>query len=227
MAIKKLFEKNFKQLLNIQDMKRRVSQDLAAYVEAEILPRYDAFDPAHRRDHILKVIDNSLSLAEHYDVDPDMIYAIAAFHDLGVAKGRERHHIESGIIVENDPWLKSRFSPEQIHLMKEAVEDHRASNTWEPRSIYGKIVAEADRDIVPEQVIKRTIQYGKAHYPEMDRERQYERFVKHIEGKYGTGGYLHLWLPQSPNASRLAELRSIIADKDRLRELFDRYYEMS
>lgn len=203
---------------------KQVSQDLVRYVETEILPRYDAFDPAHRRDHILKVISNSMSLAEHFDVNQDMVYAIAAYHDLGVEKGRERHHIESGIIVENDPELRRWFSPGQIRVMKEAVEDHRASNTWEPRSIYGKIVAEADRDIVPEQVIKRTIQYGKAHCPEMDRRQQYERFLKHIEGKYGTDGYLRLWLPQSPNAARLAELRSIIADKERLGRLFDEYY---
>lgn len=203
---------------------KQVSQDLVRYVETEILPRYDAFDPAHRRDHILKVISNSMSLAEHFDVNPDMVYAVAAYHDLGVEKGRERHHIESGIIVENDPELRRWFSPGQIRVMKEAVEDHRASNTWEPRSIYGKIVAEADRDIVPEQVIKRTIQYGKAHYPEMDRRQQYERFLKHIEGKYGPDGYLRLWLPQSPNAARLAELRSIIADKERLGWLFDEYY---
>lgn len=209
----------------VQSMKP-VSNDLVSYVETEILPRYDAFDPAHRRDHILKVISNSMALAGHFDVDPDMVYAIAAYHDLGVAKGRERHHMESGVIVENDPALRRWFSPEQIHVMKEAVEDHRASNTWEPRSIYGKIVAEADRDIVPEQVIKRTIQYGKAHYPEMDFSQQYVRFVKHIEEKYGPDGYLHLWLSQSPNAARLAELRAIIADKERLREMFARYYEI-
>lgn len=210
----------------IKSMKQ-VSEDLVRYVETEILPRYDAFDLAHRRDHILKVIDNSMALAVHFDVNPDMVYAIAAYHDLGVAKGRERHHIESGIIVENDPALKRWFSPGQIQVMKEAVEDHRASNTWEPRSIYGKIVAEADRDIVPEQVIRRTVQYGKANYPEMDKERQWERFLKHIEGKYGPDGYLHLWLPQSPNAARLDELRGIIADKKMLREKFELYYRQS
>lgn len=206
---------------------KQVSEDLVRYVETEILPRYDAFDPAHRRDHILKVIDNSMALAVHFDVNADMVYAIAAYHDLGVAKGRERHHIESGIIVENDPSLKRWFSSGQIQVMKEAVEDHRASNTREPRSIYGKIVAEADRDIVPEQVIKRTVQYGKANYPEMDRERQWERFLKYIEGKYGPEGYLHLWLPQSPNAPRLDELRGIIADKKTLREKFELYYRQS
>ena len=85
----------------------------------------------------MKVIDNSMALAVHFDVNPDMVYAIAAYHDLGVAKGRERHHIESGIIVENDPALKRWFSPGQIQVMKEAVRRPQASNTWEPRSIYG------------------------------------------------------------------------------------------
>jgi uncharacterized protein len=41
--------------------------------------------------------------------------------------------------------------------MKEAVEDHRASSSRQPRSIYGKIVAEADRDIDTHEIFLRAI----------------------------------------------------------------------
>ena len=108
--------------------------------------------------------------------------------------------------------------------MKEAIEDHRASNKQAPRSIYGKIVAEADRIIDPEITLRRTVQYGLSHYPEMDKEHQYERFRKHLADKYAEGGYLKLWIPQSDNAGRLAELRHLIANEEKLREVFNKLY---
>ena len=57
------------------------SEELKAYIEAEIIPRYGAFDAAHRTDHVRTVIAQSLVLAGHYEVDADMVYAIAAYHD--------------------------------------------------------------------------------------------------------------------------------------------------
>ena len=108
--------------------------------------------------------------------------------------------------------------------MKEAIEDHRASNKQIPRSIYGKIVAEADRIIDPEVTLRRTVQYGLSHYPEMDKEQQYARFRKHLNDKYAEGGYLKLWIPQSDNAGQLAELRKLITSEDKLIKVFDRLY---
>ena len=67
--------------------------------------------------------------------------------------------------------------------MKEAVEDHRASNKHVPRSIYGKIVAEADRIIDPDITLRRTVQYGLSNYPELDKEKQYIRFLTHLKEK--------------------------------------------
>ena len=109
--------------------------------------------------------------------------------------------------------------------MKEAIEDHRASNKQAPRTIYGMIVAEADRIIDPEVTLRRTVQYGLSHYPEMDKEQQYERFRKHLADKYAEGGYLTLWIPQSDNAGRLAELRQLIADEKKLCRVFNKIYE--
>ena len=108
--------------------------------------------------------------------------------------------------------------------MKEAIEDHRASNKQAPRTIYGMIVAEADRIIDPEITLRRTVQYGLSHYPEMDKEGQYARFRKHLTDKYAEGGYLKLWIPQSDNAGRLAELRNLIANEDELIKVFDKLY---
>ena len=84
-----------------------------------------------------------------------------------------------------------------------------------PRTIYGSILA----------IIRRTIQYGLSNYPELDIEGHWERTVEHLLEKYAEGGYLRLWIPESPNAARLEELRSIIRDRSRLRQIFDRIFD--
>ena len=162
----------------------RINPDLRAYVEAEIIPRYDAFDKGHRRDHVLTVIEQALALAAFYDVDPDLVYTAAAYHDTGLCEDRETHHLVSGRIIRADVQLRDWFSPEQIETIAEAAEDHRASSDHEPRTIYGRLVAEADRQIVPETVIRRTVQYGLAHYPELDKEGHWARTLEHLHEKY-------------------------------------------
>lgn len=202
---------------------RRINTSLQTYIEQEILSRYDHFDAAHQRDHANDVIRRSLALAEHYDVDVNMVYAIAAYHDTGLCEGRDTHHLVSGRIIREDGHLKKWFGETQIEIMAQAAEDHRASADHEPRSIYGKIVAEADRLINPEKVIKRTIQYGLEHYPELDKEAQYQRFRAHMMEKYADGGYLKLWLPESENAAQLEILRQTIRDEKKLREAFEKF----
>lgn len=166
------------------------------------------------------MIQESLRLAQYYEVNPDMVYVIAAYHDVGLVEGRERHHLVSGSLLQADQKLRNWFSEEEIQLMKEAVEDHRASNKHEPRSIYGKIVSEADRVIDAETTFRRTVQYGLSHYPEMIPEEHYLRFRDHLITKYGEGGYLKLWIPQSDNAERLQEIRGILKNEVQLRNIF-------
>lgn len=202
-----------------------ISIKLCEHIRERIIPQYVNFDKAHRIDHVEKVIEESMKLALHYEVNSAMVYTIAAYHDLGLCEGREFHHIVSGKILFADETLWQWFTDDQMLQMKEAIEDHRASNKQAPRSIYGKIVAEADRIIDPEITLRRTVQYGLSHYPEMDKEHQYERFRKHLADKYAEGGYLKLWTPQSDNAGRLAELRQLITNEERIRRVFDQLYE--
>lgn len=206
-------------------MKQQVSLDLMEFVETQILPRYNAFGESHGLRHVSRVIKNSLQLAKVTGANIDMVYVIAAYHDLGMSGPRAIHHITSGKILVADARLKRWFNPEQIKIMKEAVEDHRASSSRQPRSIYGKIVAEADRDIDPHEIFLRTIQYGKENNPEKNKEKQWERFAEHMEEKYSRNGYIKLWIPNSPNEKALNELRNIIENKSRLREEFEKIYE--
>lgn len=199
-----------------------VNLDLMTFIESQILPRYQAFDAAHRSEHVQHVIKESLALAKRLGADVDMCYTIAAYHDLGLEGPRAVHHITSGKILLADKRLGKWFSPAQIKIMKEAVEDHRASAAKAPRSMYGKIVAEADRELEAETVMRRTIQFGLDNYPELDHEGQYKRFLEHLENKYSQSGYIKLWIPGSENEKRLNELRNIVNNKARLREVFER-----
>lgn len=201
-----------------------VNPAIIVYVEHEILPRYEHFDAAHQRNHADEVIERSLTLAEHYDVDNDMVYTIAAYHDTGLCEGRDTHHLVSGRIIREDKKLRDWFTEEQIETMAQAAEDHRASSGHEPRTIYGKIVAEADRLISPEKVIRRTIQFTQDHFPDYDKEQQFQRFREHLMEKYSDTGYLKLWLPESENAPRLEELRKIIRDEHKMREAFEKEF---
>ena len=109
--------------------------------------------------------------------------------------------------------------------MREAVEDHRASTDHEPRSIYGKIVAEADRIIDPDTTLRRTVQYGQKQTTAADETWHYKRFYDHLMEKYAPGGYLKLWYPHSQTARQLKELQAIIADEVRLRSIFHQMFE--
>ena len=200
------------------------SLDLVEFVETQILPKYAEFDRAHNMEHVTRVIRSSLDLVKITGADINMVYTIAAYHDLGMSGHRADHHIRGGKILERDARLKKWFSPEQIKIMKEAVEDHRASASRAPRSIYGKIVAEADRDIEPQVVIRRTIQFGFGHYPELDTEGHWKRFLEHMNNKYSKDGYLKLWIPGSPNAKKLSELRNLIEQPVELRKAFDQIF---
>ena len=197
------------------------SLDLVEFVETQILPKYAEFDRAHNMEHVTRVIRSSLDLVKITGADINMVYTIAAYHDLGMSGHRADHHIRGGKILERDARLKKWFSPEQIKIMKEAVEDHRASASHSPRSLYGKIVAEADRDISVDIVIRRTIQYGLGNYPQLDKEGHWKRFKQHLDEKYSVNGYIRLWLPHSPNEQNLNELRQLIANPQKLRETFE------
>ena len=143
---------------------------------------------------------------------------------LGLAVDRATHHLESGKIIRADARLRNWFTEEEIEVAAQAAEDHRASAKTAPRSIYGRLIAEADRLIDPLTIIRRTIQFGLSHYPELNPEGHWERTLEHLWEKYGDGGYLQLWIPESPNAGRLEELRKIIRNPETLRSIFEKLF---
>ena len=219
-----------------------IREDIVRYVFDEIVSRYAGFDPAHRENHALTVIEQAMELMDRREswlegqpaeiaaiwsdeINREVLFTAAACHDLGLVNGRDNHHTDSGIIIRNDSRLKEWFTEEQIEQIAQAAEDHRASGKSAPRSIYGKIVAEADRVIDGETIILRTVQFGFTHYPGLDREGHIERAIAHLKEKYGRGGYLKLWIPWSDNAARLNALQNTIADDSAIHRETVRIYE--
>ena len=216
-------------------------QEIDTYIYEVIVPKYAGFDAAHREDHAYAVINNAMRLLDSMPdwvdaqtdvdkqwlvpVDREVLKVAAACHDLGLVNGRDRHHLDSGEIIRNDSELRRWFNEEEIETIAQAAEDHRASGENEPRSIYGKLVAEADRLIDGETIIRRTIQFGFKHYPELGREGHIDRAIGHLIEKYGRGGYLKLWIPWSDNAVNLHALQDIIADEAAIRSLVEQAYE--
>lgn len=200
--------------------------EIAAFLEQEIVPRYDAFDAGHRRDHVHYVMEESQRLARYYpSVDRAMLLVAAAYHDLGLEVGRKVHHTESARIIREDQRLLQWFSVDEIETIAQAAEDHRASSDHDPRTIYGRLVAEADRQIDGNTIIRRTIQFSFKHYPFLDKEENYKRLLEHMAEKYDEGGYLKLWIPESANAKRLQDFRNLLHDSVALREKFDEIYD--
>lgn len=142
-----------------------MNNELVKYIENEIFPLYNRNEEGHGINHIKTVIKKSLELAKDYDVDLDMVYTIASYHDLGHYIDRKTHEIISAEIFMKDEKIKEYFTDEQRSIIKEAIEDHRASSNHEPRTIYGKIVSTADRTIIDiDNTIKRSYSYGKRNY---------------------------------------------------------------
>ena len=208
-------------------------ESLERYIFNEIVPKYSSFDTAHKEDHALTVISQAMNLLERMpkdvrnvqEINEEMLFTAAACHDLGLVNGRERHHLDSGTIIRADERLREWFTQEQIETIAQAAEDHRASGKSEPRSLYGMLVAEADRVIDGETIIRRTIQFGFTNYPGLDREGHIRRAIDHLREKYGRGGYLKLWIPWSDNAVRLSALQDIIADDSAVYRETVRIYE--
>ena len=198
---------------------------LDVYIQQSILPQYDNFDGGHKRDHAETVIHESLKLARAYDADETMAYVIAAYHDLGLKFDREKHHIHSGEILMADENLRKWFTQEQLLTMRDAVEDHRASGKNPPRTIYGSIVAEADRQIDPLTVVHRTMAYSLKLYPDGDFETLFQRSLEHLHEKYAEGGYLKLWLKSERNVQGLAQLRALIHNEQELRNLCREWFD--
>ena len=192
-----------------------INNELKEYIENNIFPVYQNNEPAHNIEHIKYVIERSFKFAESVpDINHNIVYTVAAYHDIGHYIDPKRHEIISGEIMSKDENLKRFFSKEELKIIKEAIEDHRASSDHEPRSIYGKIVSTADRNNSVESCLRRSYTYGKRLEPNFTDEELFERAYKHLNMKFGENGYAKFFFKDEEYEQFLRDIRKLLSNKE-------------
>lgn len=190
--------------------------ELVKYIEDEIFPLYNRNEEGHGIQHIKTVIKRSLELAKNYEVNLNMVYTIASYHDLGHYIDRKTHEIISANWMWNDENLDKFFTRDQKQIIKEAIEDHRSSNKNVPRNIYGKILASADKNTNVTTFLERTLAFGFEHYKDFTYKEQIDRAYDHAEKKFGKNGYAvnKYYVKDDKYERYLKELQDLIENKE-------------
>lgn len=193
----------------------QLNEKLQKYIEQNVLPEYEKNEPAHNLKHIQYVIDRSFRFAKTVpDINYDIVYVVAAYHDIGHHIDPKKHEIVSAQMMAEDEGLRKFFSEEELQTIKEAIEDHRASSDHEPRSIYGKIVSTADRNNTVNSCLARSYFYGKNLHPEYSDDELFERAYEHLKMKFGEDGYAKFYFKDEEYENFLKEIRTLLSDKE-------------
>ena len=194
--------------------KSNLNKDLVSYIEKEIFPIYDKNEKAHDISHIINVINHAFNISKNYDVDLNMIYTIASFHDIGHHIDKENHETISADIMSKDENLKEFFNSEELEIIKLAIEDHRASSSRIPRSIYGKIISAADKNLTVEIAITRTYLYSKKYYHEFTHSEIYEEIYNQLNEKFGKNGYAKVYVEDEDYNNFKKDLIALLENKE-------------
>ena len=196
-------------------MNLQINKELQKYIEQNIFPEYSKNEKAHDIEHIKYVINRSFKLVEenNLNININIVYVVAAYHDIGHHIDPKTHEIISAAIMSKDKNLHMFFNDEELSLIKEAIEDHRASSNHEPRSIYGKIVSTADRNNTVEDCVWRSYFYGKRLNPEATDEELFDRAYEHLKLKFGENGYAKFYFKDKQYDDFLKELRELLKNK--------------
>ena len=199
-----------------------INKDIIKHVDEHVFPVYNNNDLSHGLKHILDVINRAFELKINLkmNLDSNMIYVIAAYHDIGRHINDEDHEIVSAKIFLKDTKIKKFFSDEKNKLIVEAIEDHRASLKREPRSIYGKLISSADRNSKIEQPFIRTHQYSLTHTPNLNLEQKIKRAYDVLKNKFDKdAGYANtVYYDDGTYAKYITDLQSILSDYDLFRK---------
>lgn len=193
---------------------KEINGQLQQYVEEKIFPIYENNDSGHGIEHIKYVIKRGLEFANQFEnIDFNMVYVIASFHDLAHHIDKDNHEILSAKLFYENEKMKDFFTDTQRKIIKEAIEDHRASLEYVPRSDYGKIISSADRNVDIISSLKRTHAYTTIHYPNLDLDQMINRAYNHINKKFGYYGYAKMWLVDEEFDKFKDDVKELLKDK--------------
>lgn len=198
-------------------LKKQINSKLKKYIEENVFPEYHKNEIGHGINHINYVIERSFELIDenNLDVDLNMVYVIASYHDIGHHIDSKRHEIVSAEIMSKDKGLEKFFNKKELKIIKEAIEDHRASSDKDPRTIYGKIVSSADRNNTIEDCLERTYTYGHRLNPDLTDEELFERAHDVLLRKFGDNGYAKFYFKDSKYENFLKDIRKLLKDKEK------------
>lgn len=192
-----------------------VNPEIKQYIRAEILPQYEKNDSGHSVVHINYVTERCLRFAEQFEnIDPNIIYTVAAFHDIAHHIDKKNHEKLSADCFFKDEVMKNFFSQEERILIKEAIEDHRASLDTAPRSDYGKIISSADRSTDANDFLRRTHAYTLKHFPDCSEQEMIDRAYDHTCEKYGKSGYAKHYVRDEEYETFRECITLILTDKE-------------
>ncbi len=199
----------------------RINPKLKEYVEREIFPEYEKNDKGHDINHIVQVLKRSFALSKQLeDINLNMVYVIAAFHDIGHHINKEEHEIVSANMFYENEKMKEFFTEEERTIIKEAIEDHRSSLEGEPRTIYGKLIASADKTPDLKTMVTRTRAYSMKHFKEMTEDEMFEREFNHLNEKFGSEGYAKCYIKDEEYEAFLNDMKEILSDIEKYKEYY-------
>lgn len=193
-----------------------MNKDIENYINMKVFPLYEKNDESHSLSHINNVINHSLQLGKKYNLNEDILYTISAYHDIGVYVNRNKHEVISADIFYKDNFYKDFFSEEERQIIYEAIIDHRASSRRNPRSIYGKIVATADRQFDNfENAVERTYAYLTSKFNIKDKEDIYNLIYNDFNNRYGQDGYVKVYENEKEFEKLLEPIKELLLDKNK------------
>ncbi|MDD4275684.1 MAG: HD domain-containing protein [Clostridia bacterium] len=194
-----------------------INNEIKDYITNEILPKYKDFDKGHDIRHIKEVIKHSLEYYEYLNdenIDPNMVFVIAAYHDLGISVEREHHAIHSAELLLKDEKLRDWFSEEQMEIMAEACEDHSTSLNREPYTIYGKIVCDADKDNNVTTSLSRAWDYSVQNFPTFTKQELLDNVYEQLVKKFGKGGLVRFYIDSQKNIDFVAKMKILTDNRE-------------
>lgn len=207
-------------------MSIKINDEIQKHIENNVFPEYQKNEPAHNLSHIKYVIDRSFKFAQTVpNINYDIVYVVAAYHDIGHHIDPKKHELVSAEIMQKDQELKKFFSEDELKIIKEAIEDHRASSDHEPRSIYGKIVSTADRNNSVNSCLERSYFYGKKLHPEYSDDELFNRAYEHLKQKFGENGYAKFFFKDEEYEKFLTDIRKLLSNKEKFIEAQRTYIE--
>lgn len=211
--------------LEIDEMEyylKDVDSKLRSYVEENVFPLWDENDKGHGPIHRTEVIRRIFALNEtfHLNLNPNMLFAIASYHDVGKYIDHKRHHLIAAEKFMEDEGMRQFFTDDERKVIREAIEDHRSSKEDEPRSVYGKLISSADRNTTIEMVFIRSFFVAKDRMPDMNINEYLDYTVERLRKRYGEENPENMFFEDEVYQVFLKDMRSLLSRADDFKKLY-------